>query len=251
MTDTNALNGETSDRTPRRAMARFTGLLYLSLAVLGPFSMLYVPSQMLVPNDAAATVANVLARQGLFRAGLAVDTLIFLIEIVLTVLLYRLFEPVNRTLSMMAAASRLAMTVIQGMNLALHLTALRLAAGSQHELVLVLLNAHADVVLIWQAFFGLHLAFLGYLVYRSGYIPRVLGGLLMLASAGYLSDSLGRFLSPSYGDHMGWFVGLTASVGEVAFTVWLLAKGVRRLAPVEPEPKAGRIADAPAHPAAS
>jgi hypothetical protein len=134
---------------------------------------------------------------------------------------------------MMAAFSRLAMTVILGGNLALHLTALRLAAGSQQELVLVLLNAHADVVLIWQAFFALHCALLGYLVYRSSYFPRVLGVFLMLASAGYLSDSLGRFLLPSYGDRFGWVVAVPAFVGELSFTMWLLIKGVGRPAAVE------------------
>jgi len=228
MTATLTVDRKLGSPAPSVSSARFVGLLYLSLAIIAPFSMMYVPSQVLVPHDAAATATQLLAHEGLFRAGIGSDAAVFLIEIVLTVLLYRMFEPVNRTLSMMSAYARLAMTVIQGANLVLHVVALRLAAGPQAQLALPLLEAHSDVMLVWQAFFALHCAFLGYLVYRSGYFPRVLGGLILLASAGYFSDSFGRFLVPGYGDHFGWVVALPAFVGELSFTLWLLIKGVKR-----------------------
>lgn len=228
ITMTTPLPAQAKNQIPSTAMARLAGLLFLALAILGPFSILYVPSQVLVPNDAAATVANVLAKEGLFRAGMVVDTLICFTEIAVTVLLYRLFEPVNRTLSMMSASARLVMTVLQAGNLALHVVVLRLAAGTQPDLVLALLNAHGDFVLIWQAVFALHCALLAYLVFRSGYFPRALGVLLLLAAAGYLSDSLGRFLMPGYGLQWGWVVAVTAILGEVSFMLWLLIMGVRR-----------------------
>lgn len=238
MTATSTLDRASGAPAPSVSTARFVGLLYLSLAIIAPFSMMFVPSKVLVAQDASATATQLLAHQGLFRAGIGADATVFLIEIVLTALLYRMFEPVNRTLSMMAAFSRLAMTVIQGANLALHVMALRLAAGPHGNLALPLLEAHADVVLIWQAFFALHCALLGYLVYRSGYFPRVLGGLILLASAGYFSDSFGRFLVPGYGDHFGWVVALPAFVGELSFTLWLLIKGVKPPHAIEPKTSA-------------
>ncbi len=232
----------TADEQSTHRKARLAGILYLSLAVLAPFSVMYVPSQMLVPGDGAASMAHVLEQQGLFRAGMVVDTLVVLIEIVLTALLYRLLEPVHRTLSTMAAFARLAMTVIQGVNLGISLVTLRLAGNGQPELVLVSLLAHADVVLVWQAFFGLHCVLLGILVHRSHFFPKVLGVLLLFAAAGYLSDSFGRFMSPSYGDHFGWVVALPAMVGELSFTLWLLIKGAGSIGAVEPVlrvPRAG------------
>jgi len=224
----------TTDTRSTHHMARMAGVLYLALAVLGPFSIMYVPSQILVPGDGAASMAHLLERQGLFRAGMVVDALVVLVEIVLTALLYRLFEPVHRTLSTMAAFARLAMTVLQGANIGLSLATLRLAENGHPGLVLVSMQAHADVVLVWQAFFGLHCVLLGILVHRSGFFPKALGMLLLLASTGYLSDSFGRLASPGYGDHFGWFVAPSALVGELSFTLWLLLKGTGAIRPPDP-----------------
>src|SRR5262245_2027491 len=94
--------------------SRIAGILYLLIAVVAPFSMLYVPSQLIVPGDAARTASNVMSSEGLFRFGVASDSIVFLIEIGLTALLYILLQPVNITLSLVAAFSRLAMTIIQG-----------------------------------------------------------------------------------------------------------------------------------------
>jgi Domain of unknown function (DUF4386) len=101
-------------------IARIAGALTLVIAVFAPFSMIYVPSTLVVPGDAAATVNNIMTSEGLFRAGIASDSVIFMIEIVLTVMLYVLLKSVNNTLSLVAAFSRLAMTVIQGINLFNH-----------------------------------------------------------------------------------------------------------------------------------
>lgn len=219
------MNGRLDDQGKRR-IARITGLLYLAIAVIAPFSMLYVPSRMLVPGDGAASMAHVLDREALFRAGMVVDALVVLVEIGLSVLLYRLLESVHPTMAAMAAFARLAMTVIQGVNLGLSLVALRLAENRQPSLVLVFLLGHGDLVLVWQAFFGLHCALLGVLVHRSGSFPRVLGALLVLSAAGYLSDSFGRIASRDYGDRFGSIVAPLALMGELSFTLWLIFKGI-------------------------
>jgi Domain of unknown function (DUF4386) len=214
--------------------ARIAGGLILIIAIFAPFSMIYVPSTLVVAGDAATTANNIMASEGLFRLGIASDAVVFLIEIVVTVLLYVLLKPVSRTLSLVAAFSRLAMTVIQGINLINLCFALLLISGAgymaafpadqRQALVLLFLNAHANVVLIWGLFFGLHLFVLGYLVYASGYMPRIIGVALILAAVCYLTQSFGTILFPRYAAIFA-AVGLL-SIIEVAFPLWLVIKGI-------------------------
>jgi Domain of unknown function (DUF4386) len=214
--------------------ARIAGGLILIIAIFAPFSMVYVPSTLVVPGDAATTAKHILMSEGLFRLGIASDAVVFLIEIAVTVLLYVLLKPVSKTLSLVAAFSRLAMTIIQGINLLNHFLVL-LVLGSagyltafppdqRQALVLLFLNAHQSVVLIWGLFFGLHLLVLGYLVYRSSYIPRILGVSLILAALCYLTQSFGTILLPTYQEIFA-AVGFL-SIIEVAFPLWLVIKGV-------------------------
>ena len=216
--------------------ARVAGLLYLVIAVLAGFSFGYVRSMVMAPGDAAATAGNVMAFEGLFRLGIAGDAVVFLTEIILTALLYALLKPVSRTLSLAAAFARLAMTVMQGMNLLNYLLALTLLSGAGYlavftadqlqALALLFLNAYEYVALIWGAFFGLHTLLLGYLVYKSGYFPRILGVLMVVASLGYLMDSFGNLLLPQYDAIFATVVLWAALLGELPFAIWLLIKGV-------------------------
>ena len=214
--------------------ARIAGLLTLMIVAIAPFSMLYVPSTLIVPGDAATTANNIMASEGLFRLGMVSDSIVFLIEIVLTVLLYVLLKPVSKTLSLVAAFSRLAMTLVQGINLLNYFFVLLLLSGAGYltafspdqlyAFALLFLNAHVLVVLIWGLFFGLHLFVLGYLVYKSGYIPKFVGVLLVIASLCYLIQSFGNILLPKY---EGIFATIGfLSISEIALPLWLLIKGV-------------------------
>lgn len=219
---------------PIQTTARITGVLILVMAVIAPFSMLYLPSILVVPGDAATTAHNIVASEGLYRLGLASDSLVVLIEVVLTVLLYVLLKPVNKTLSLVAAFSRLSMAVIQGINLLNHFFVLLLLSGTAYltvfapnqlqALVLLFLNAHAMVVLIWGIFFGFHLLVYGYLVYKSGYISRIVGALLIAAGLSYLTQSFGSILLPQ---SAALFVSIgSLSIIEVALPLWLVVKGI-------------------------
>jgi len=214
--------------------ARVAAILTLLIAVLAPFSMLYIPTTLIVPGDAATTANNIMASVGLFRLGMVSDSIVFLIEIVLTVLLYVLVKPVNKTLSLTSAFSRLAMTIIQGINLLNHFIVLLLLSGAGYltifapdqlqALVILFLNAHESVVLIWGLFFSLHLFVFGYLVYKSGYLPKFLGVLLLIVAFCYLIQDFGNMLFPLY-------KALFTSIGslaflEIVFPLWLLIKGV-------------------------
>ncbi len=216
--------------------ARVAGFLVILLVLLGPFSQLYVPSTLIVPGDATATADNIRASGWVLRLGIVSDSLIFLIEIGVTVLLYVLLRPVSRTLSLVAAFARLATAIIQGINLLTYFIALLILSGAGYltvfepaqsdALALLFLNAHQYVVYIWEIFLGLHLCVLSYLVFKSGYFPRILGVLLVLPSLGYLIHGYGSFLFPNYDKTFDLVVGVSAVIGELPFFLWLLIRGV-------------------------
>jgi hypothetical protein len=215
--------------------ARVAGALILIISVFAPFSMIYVPSALIVPGDATATAGNIVASEGLFRLGIASDSVVFLLEIVLVVMLYVLLRPVDATLSLVAAFARLAMTVVQGVNLLNSFAALSLARGAGylaalepdqlHALMLLFVDLHERVAIIWGLFFGLHLLVLGYLVYRSSYIASFVGALLVVASLCYLVQGFGNILLPQLAGT--WEMIGFLSVVEIVLPLYLLIRGVR------------------------
>jgi len=217
--------------------ARLAGVLYLLISVLAPFSILYIPSTLIVPGDAATTASNIMASEGLFRLGIVGDSVVILLEIALIAVLYQLLRPVNRTLALVATFARLAMTVVMAVNVFNSLGVLLLSSdakyltvfepGQLHALVLLFLNLHDSGVYIWQVIFSFHLLVLGYLVFKSGFFPRILGILLMVACLGYLMDSFGILFPISGALSIVSSVLLAVGViGELSFTLWLLIKGV-------------------------
>lgn len=215
-------------------IARIAGLLTMLMVILAPFSMIYVPTTLIVPDNAATTAANIMTSQGLFRLGMASDLLVVLIEVALTALLYVLIKPVNKTLALVATFARLAMTILQAINLFNLFLVLLLLNGSNYigaftptqinALVMLFLNAHESVVIIWGLLFSLHLLIFGYLTYQSGYLPKIIGILLIIVGLNYLISNFGTILLPQY---KALFTSLAAiSFIEVAFPLWLVIKGV-------------------------
>lgn len=228
-------------QTPRREMspsayARFAGVLYLIITVAAVFAHMVIPEQFIVPGDAAATAANIAANETTFRLGTVGSELIILLsEIVLSVVLYVLLKPVNKTLSLLAAVSRLAMTTIHGLNLLNYYFVLQLLNGTDfalafgpeqvNALVILFLNAHSIGFTIGIAFLVPHVLILGYLIVQSGYFPRVLGFLFIAAGFGYLFDSIGLLLIDGYTTTPG-LIATVIALAEIAFPIWLLVKGV-------------------------
>jgi hypothetical protein len=215
--------------------ARIAGILILALTPFAFFSMMYVPSNLVVPGDAAATGANIMASEGLFRFGMISDSIVFLIEIVLIAVLYVLLRPVNRTVSLAAAFARLAMTIVQGINLLNYFSALQLLGGAAYlnvfdvqqlqALMLLFLNMQELTTHVWGLFFALHLVFIGYLVYKSGYIPGIIGIVLIVAAGCYFIQSWGIILLPAY-ESTFTVIGLV-SIIELAFPLWLVIRGIK------------------------
>lgn len=223
-------------KTNPNKTARFAGVLYLIITVAAIFAHFIVPEQLIVPGDAAATAVNITTSESTFRIGLVgMELIILLSEIVLTVVLYVLFKPVNKTLSLLAAVSRLAMTIIHGLNLLNYYFVLQLLKGSNYltifgqeqvnALVTLFLDAHSLGFAIGIAFLVPHVLILGYLIYQSGYFPKLLGILFIAAGVGYLVDVIGILLVPAYTTTPG-LIAMVIAIAEIAFPIWLLVKGV-------------------------
>ncbi len=218
------------------ALARVAGLLYLVIFLMAPFAEFFVREGLIVAGDARATADNIVASEGLFRAGFATDLVVFVIEIAQAALLYVLLAPVSRPLAMVMSFARLAQATILGLNLLNMFTGLQLLTndayaaafdtGQLQALALVFLDAQSFGYELGLVFFALHLFTLGYLVYRSGYLPRILGVLLVLAGLGYVGNSFAVFLAPGLADVMAVAVIVAAVIGELPLTLWLLIKGV-------------------------
>jgi hypothetical protein len=216
-----------------RAHARAAGLLFLVILVVGPFSILYVPSQILVTGDASATAENLRGATGLLRVGMLGDIIIFLTEVAMAAVLFTLFRQVNRTLALTMGLARLSEAVMQAVAMLGYIVALAVSTGilatfpsdQQDAVTLLALEMHGYTVYVGQLFFGLSLLILGYLMIKAPFVPRLLGILMFVAAVGYLTDSLVKLLWPDLAGITAVAVGVTALIGEVPFFVWLLVKG--------------------------
>ncbi|MCB0213477.1 MAG: DUF4386 domain-containing protein [Anaerolineae bacterium] len=222
-----------------KSTARVAGVLYVIIIIAGIFAEFFVRQSLIVPGDATATATNIAASEGLFRLGIVGDLIMILSDIALALIFYVLFKPVSNALSLLAAFFRLGQATILGLNLLNLFFVLQLLSGADYlaafeadqvpALMMLFLNGHSIGYSIGLVLFGLSLFVLGYLVLKSGYVPKVLGILLMVAAAGYLIDSLAGFLLPNYDDFETIFalvVFLPAFIGELSMALWLLLKGV-------------------------
>jgi hypothetical protein len=208
--------------------ARLTGLLYLAIAALSAFGLVYVPSMIIVPEDAAATANNIVASESLFRLGFMSNLITFTVNVFVAVLLYKLLKPVNRgiaSLMVILILIGLAIGMLNELNqfaALLTLGADNLTATQSQALASLFLDIYEHGFTIAHIFWGLWLFPMGYSIFRSGFLPKVVGILLIIAGMGYLVDFTLFLLFPD--------VTLTVSnftfIGEVALMFWLLIKGV-------------------------
>ncbi|MGA2979307.1 MAG: DUF4386 domain-containing protein [Terriglobales bacterium] len=213
-----------------RPRARITGvvyLLYFLTAVIGEFFM----RGLVVSDDAAATATNILAHQPLFRLGLATGLIATVGYIAVTALLYDLFKPVNRSLSLLAAFFSLVGCALLAFGSLFQLAPLVVLGGSQYlsvfkveqlrALALMFLELNAQAATICLVFFGVYCLLIGYLIFRSVFLPRILGVLMVFAGFGWLT-----FLSPPLANYLSPYILVLGFVAELALCLWLLVMGV-------------------------
>jgi len=219
--------------------ARIAGMLYLTIILSGIYAQFFVRGSLIVPGDAAATANNIVASESLFRIGIAADLIMILCDVALAGFFYVLLKPVDNGLALLAAFFRLVQAAILGMNLLNLFLALQLVdvagnltvfgADQMYAQAMLYLDAHGTGYSLALVFFGIQCLVLGYLIVISGYMPKILGSLLIFAGLGYLIDSFASFLLPSYDVYAEIFalvVFVPALIGELALALWLLWKGV-------------------------
>jgi hypothetical protein len=216
--------------------ARIAGALYLVNGVTGYFSIIYVPSRLMVSGNAAATARNILASERLFRLGIASEMICAVEFIYVLWVLYRLLSGVSKTHASLMVIFGLAFVPIMCMNAVSDIAALTLLRGAdflsvfdqprRESLAMLFLGVRGygyDVGWI----FGLWLFHFGVCVWKSRFLPRFLGVLLIAACFGYLAVSLTPLLLPSYTNIVSRLANIPLSLGEPAAILWLLIMGAK------------------------
>lgn len=219
--------------------ARVAGLLYLGVVITGLISLMYIPSQLLVAGNAAATVEHIRASVTLLRYWIVSGLLCYTFFLFLPLALYQLLSPVNETYARLMVLLGVMSVPIYFINVQNLLSVLSLVSGAAGGYGLSLQPMQAQVMLyldqynqgmrVIHIFSGLWLFPFGWLVYRSGFLPKILGVLLMAGCFGYLINFLGNTLVPGYSAlGIAAYISLPASLGEIGTCLWLLIVGVRK-----------------------
>ena len=209
--------------------ARITGVLFLLSMLGGFFGEAYVPSKLIVSRDAAATARNFTESDLLFRAGFAGYLLEAICDTALSLTLYILLRPVRNDLALLAAFFGLISTALFGVAEMFYFGAsviLRsggFSPGEQNALAQLSLKAYGFASQIFLAFYGIATFVRGYLIYRSRYLPKLLGALLMVAGAGFVIKNFAFILMPAYASD---FLLLPIFPAALSMTIWFLVKGV-------------------------
>jgi hypothetical protein len=202
------------------------------MSALAGFGKFVALDGLVTEGNAAQTAQNIVASEGLFRFGIASLILVIALDVVIACALYRVFSPVNKSLSILAAALRLVYAGVFMVAVAQLPGVIRLLTDDRNRAVLgsdqvdvqasLGLAAFTDIWYVSQFLFGLHLLIEGYLAYRSGYVPRLVGVLLVVAGAGYAFDTFSSVLSAD-----PLVISTFTFLGELVLAVWLVVRGGR------------------------
>jgi len=230
---------EAQDMDSNRKTARLAGLLYLLASIPGAFALLYVPGKLVVPGAAAATADRLRASGTLLRMGIGAELVGFSIFIFVALVLYRLFKPVSARHALAMMVLFLISAPISFINVVNEIAALELAGGAgratylsaidphvRDALAYLFLNLHDAGNMVAQIFWGLWLFPFGICVIRSGFIPRFLGVLLLVAGPGYIASSVGELVLPQYAAAIGQVTSVL-TLAELPIIFWLLIWGAK------------------------
>lgn len=214
--------------------ARIAGVLYLIIIVSGIFAEVVVRQQMVVYRDPAATANNILAHEMLYRLGFAAGVITLMCAVPVLFILYHFLNRVNKSFAILAVFFNLSSIAIEGVNLLHHYEPLILLKGVGHlssfspdqlqALAYTTLRLQSTGYDLSLAFFGLFCIFIGYLIFKSTFFPRLLGVLMVIAGVCYLINSFVNFLAPQYS--LFPYIGIPPFVAELSLCLWLIVKGV-------------------------
>lgn len=217
--------------TSPRSTARLAGLFELLEAVTSGFGQVIVPRMLVVSGNAAATAANIVTHAGLFHVSIVVGIIGAACHVAWTFLFYELFKPVSRTLSLLAVFFSLVAIALQAVSSVLQFGPLAVMEGSPslsafndqqlHALALMLFRINAHAFNVYLVFFGFWCVLIGYLIFKSTFMPRVIGLLEALAGLCWLT-----FLWLPFAQHVSPYNQVLAGFGELSLMAWLLVVGV-------------------------
>jgi hypothetical protein len=226
----------TKEKLNPNKTARIAGFLYILMIPLGLFGIMYIPTVLIVDGDAVTTTKNIMDNIGLFRLSIVTALIVQVTHIFIVLLLYRLLKPVNKNIALLMVVFMLVSVPIAMLNELNHFAVplflndaayLKVFTTVQLQaLVPIFFDLHEHGILIASIFWGLWLFPMGYLVFKSGFISKIPGVLLIIAGSGYLIDVFAKLLSPNYGTTIIATIITVTLFGEIVFPIWLLIKGV-------------------------
>ena len=222
--------------TSPRVVARICGVLYLIVIVIGLFGEAFVRGRIIVSGDAAATAANLRAMEPLWRFGIAAELVLLICAISMVVILFVLLRPVSRDLALLAVCFNVVSIAVEAVA-ALSLVAALFPLGNTayltaftpeqlYAMASLSIRSHSYGFGVALIFFGCECLVLGYLIFKSGYLPKAIGVLMQIAGLCYLTNSFALLLSPSVAKLIFPAILIPAFVGEASLCLWLLVKGV-------------------------
>jgi len=231
------MNPDQNSQISPQVYARTAGMIYLIIIIAGIFGELFVRGKLIVPGNADSTAVNIASQQLLWRTGIALDLLMHVCDVPMMFIFYVLLRPVNKNLALLALLFNLIQTAVLVANKMNLLTGLFLAENTNglntfdphqvHALAYLYANrVHGYGFGVGLIFFGFACLVYGYLIFRSGYLPGVLGIMLQIAGLCYLVNSFALIIAPAVADAMFPVILLPSFIGELSVCLWLLLKGV-------------------------
>jgi hypothetical protein len=225
----------TVEAFPQR-YARLGGLLYLVIILFGGFAEGFVANKLIVPGDAASTAANILASPELWRLSVAGNLIVPLCAVALLWIEYLLLRPVSRQLVLLAVLFNLVSLAVEAISKLFLLVVMPILGNATYQkafepqqlyaLANLALNSHDIAFNIALIFFGCTCLVNGYLIFRSGYLPKIIGVLMQVAGASYLTACFAALFAPAFADLIVPAILVPPLIGESSFCLWLLVKGV-------------------------
>jgi hypothetical protein len=222
--------------TSPQVYARIGGFAYLIIIVAGALGELFIRNKIIVSGDAAATAQNIAASPLLWRIGITGDLLMHVFDLLLAIVYYFLLKRVNKTLAMLSVLFGLIQTAVLVANKLNLLMPLFLLGNEDYlkafdpkqlqVLSYLFVKAHGYGFGIGLIFFGFECLIDGYLIIKSGFLPRILGILILIVGLGYLTNSFALILSPPIADKIFPLLMIPIFIGELSMCLWLLFKGV-------------------------
>lgn len=239
-------------QTSPRSLARIAGFFYLIIIALGLFAEVVVRGSLVVSDDAAQTAANILAQEQLYRMGFAAGVVMAACNLPVALVFYELFKVVSRRVALLAIFFVLTSTAVEAANQLNHFAPLMALNSAEYlkvfgadqlqtlaRLPLRLFGAGYGLSLV---FFGVYCMLIGYLLFASTFLPRILGVMMAIGGVCYVVNSFALFLSPDTAGMLFPYILLPSGVAELLLALWLVIVGVNA---AKWEARAGAVAIAP------